>query len=94
LAAVNTKLYVSNLASGTTKKSLRNLFEGNGRKVDRVAVAKNPDSTQATTTGLVQMTTVEDARAAIEALNGHEVGGLELAVRIARIRPAKKDGRA
>ena len=70
------------------------LFEGDGRKVDRVAVAMKPETERRGTYGLVQMTTTEDARAAIEALNGREVDGRELAVRVARIRPTKRDDRS
>ena len=89
-----TKLHVSNLAPRTTAVTLRALFEGNGRQVDRVGVATDHDTGEPRGFALVQMTTAEDAEAAIDALNGREVDGHALTVRVARIKSAAAGARA
>jgi RNA recognition motif-containing protein len=85
---VATKIHVSNLSSSTAENALRTLFEGDSRTVERVAIATDRETGERRGFALVQMTTPEDAKAAIDALNGREVDGNALAVRLARIKPA------
>ena len=90
---VATKIHVGNLSSRTAESTLRALFEGNGRTVERVAIATDRETGERRGFALIQMTTTEDARTAIDALNGREVDGNALAVRLARIRPANPAAR-
>ena len=79
-----TKLYVGNISFNTTEGTLRTLFEADGRKVEEVAVVTDRDTGQPRGFAFVQMGSPEDARTAIEKLNGHEVDGRTLTVNEAR----------
>jgi RNA recognition motif-containing protein len=81
---MSTKLYVGNISFSTTEGTLRTLFEGDGRKVEEVAVVKDRDTGQPRGFAFVQMGTVEDAKTAIEKLNGYEVDGRTINVNEAR----------
>ena len=78
------KLYVGGLAySTTTEKELEELFAESGT-VTSVAIIKDRDSGQSKGFGFVEMSTDDEAKAAIQALNGKEVGGRSLMVNEAR----------
>lgn len=79
-----TKLYVGNLSFNTTESSLRTLFESDGRRVEDVAIVTDRDTGQSRGFAFVQMGSPEDAKAAIEALNGRDLDGRTLTVNEAR----------
>jgi cold-inducible RNA-binding protein len=79
-----TKLYVGNLSFNTTESSLRALFEADGRRVEDVAIVTDRDTGQSRGFAFVQMGSPEDAKAAIEALNGRDLDGRTLTVNEAR----------
>jgi len=79
-----TKLYVGNLSFNTTESSLRTLFEADGRRVEDVAIVTDRDTGQSRGFAFVQMGSPEDAKAAIEALNGRDLDGRTLTVNEAR----------
>ncbi len=70
---MNTKLYVDNLAAGTTERGLRSVFTPYGNVVE---VHAPIDRTSGRSRGFafVTMATPEGARAAILALNGKARG--------------------
>ena len=79
-----TKLYVGNLAFTTTESTLRALFEGDGRRVQEVAIITDRETGQPRGFAFVEMGSPEDTRTAIEALNGRELDGRTLTVSEAR----------
>src|SRR3989442_7569655 len=81
-----TKLYVGNLSFNTTEESLRNLFEADGRRVEEVAIVMDRETGRSRGFAFVQMSTPEDAKAAITVLNGRDVDGRQLTVSEARER--------
>jgi RNA recognition motif-containing protein len=85
---MSTKLYVGNLSYNTTEKTLRALFEADGRRVDEVSIITDRATGEPRGFAFVEMGTPEDAQAAITALNGREVDGRQLNVNAARPRAA------
>ena len=83
-----TKLYVGNLSFNTTESTLRTLFEGDGRKVEEVAIVTDRDTGQPRGFAFVSMASPEDANAAITTLNGRELEGRTLTVNEARSKAA------
>lgn len=81
---MSTKLYVGNLSYNTTEDTLRTLFEGDGRRVEEVAIVMDRDTGRPRGFAFVQMGSPEDSKTAIEALNGREFEGRTLAVSEAR----------
>jgi cold-inducible RNA-binding protein len=86
------KLYVGNLSYDTTESSLRTLFEGDGRRVEEVALIMDRDTGRPRGFAFVSMGSAEDSRTAIEALNGREVEGRTLTVSEAKPRTAGAGG--
>jgi cold-inducible RNA-binding protein len=76
-------IFVGNLDFGATEESVRTLFEEFGA-VERVSVMKDRDTGRSRGFGFVEMTNVEEADRAINALNGADVGGRALNVNEAR----------
>jgi RNA recognition motif-containing protein len=87
-----TKLYVGNLAFSTTESTLRNLFESDGRKVEDVAIVTDRDTGQPRGFAFVNMSSPEDAKAAIDALNGRDLDGRSLTVNEARSKTGGPSG--
>jgi RNA recognition motif-containing protein len=81
------RLFVGNLAFGTTELALRELFAGAGSVVDAKIVADR-DTGRSRGFGFVEMSSAEEARKAIETLDGHEVEGRNINVKEALERPA------
>ena len=79
------KLYVGNLSYGTTDSELRKLFEEYG-SVESAQVIVDRDSGRSKGFGFVEMSNGQEAQAAIDGLNGQEVGGRALTVNEARPR--------
>ena len=77
------KLYVGNLSYGTTDGELQQMFEAHGT-VQSAQVIMDRESGRSKGFGFVEMDSGEQAQAAINALNGQEIGGRTLTVNEAR----------
>jgi RNA recognition motif-containing protein len=84
-------IYVGNLAFAITEDELRQAFEAFG-KVDTATIIKDKYSGQSKGFGFVEMPSGDEARAAIEGLNGKELKGRNLNVNEARPRAEKRGG--
>jgi len=80
------KIYVGNLAFGVDDAALRAAFEPHG-EVSSAQVVMDRDSGRSRGFGFVEMPTGDQAKAAIQALNGTDLQGRSLNVNEARPRP-------
>ena len=80
------KVYVGNLSTDTTKESLRNAFEQDGRSVSEVNIITDRDTGRPRGFAFVEMGSDQDAQAAISALDGTEIDGRKIKVNEARER--------
>ena len=85
-------IYVGNLPFSTTEADLREAFERFGR-VDSASIIVDRHTNQSRGFGFVEMANAEEAKAAIEALNGTDMSGRTLRVNEARARTERKGGR-
>lgn len=85
------KLYVGNLTYDTTNSALETMFAEFG-EVRSAQVANDRDTGRSKGFGFVEMSNDQEAKAAISALNGKEVGGRALNVNEAR--PREDRGRS
>jgi RNA recognition motif-containing protein len=88
---IRMNIYVGNLAFGITEDELRQAFEAFG-KVDTATIIKDKYSGQSKGFGFVEMPSGDEARAAIEGLNGKDLNGRNLNVNEARPRAEKRGG--
>lgn len=79
------KLYVGNLPYSTTDDDLKGMFADHGT-VESAVVINDRDTGRSKGFGFVELSTPEEAKAAIEALNGKDFGGRNLVVNEARPR--------
>jgi RNA recognition motif-containing protein len=86
-----TKIYVGNLSYEATDDSLRSLFAESGT-VTSAQVVTDRYTGQARGFGFVEMSTEDEARAAISALNGRQHGGRALTVNEAKPRESSGGG--
>jgi RNA recognition motif-containing protein len=84
------KLYVGNLSYSLTDDGLRSLFEPFGT-VESARVISDRDTGSSKGFGFVEMSNT-DGQKAMEALNGHEVGGRALKVNEARPQEPRSGG--
>ncbi len=77
------KLYVGNLSYSTTEDDLRTMFAQAGT-VASVAIIKDRDTGQSKGFGFVEMSSDEEARAAITSLDGKDCGGYTVKVNEAK----------
>lgn len=77
------KLYVGNLPYRTTEDALSEYF-GQCGSVESVAIITDRDSGRSKGFGFVEMSSDEEAQAAVSQLNGQEFEGRNLKVDIAR----------
>ncbi len=82
---MNRKIYVGNLSFSTTEDELRDLFRTYGQ-VQSAAIVSDRMSGQSRGFGFVEMSTEDEARAAISVLDGRELGGRQLKVNEAKER--------
>ncbi len=82
------KLFVGSLSWNTTDDSLKDFFEKIG-KVVSASVIIDRDSNRSKGFGFVEMESDDDAKKAIEQLNGQELDGRAIAVNEARPREDK-----
>ena len=80
---MSVKVYVGNLAFGTTEQDLRTEFEQHG-EVNSTSIITDRETGQSRGFGFVELDSSESAAAAIKALNGKELGGRALTVNEAR----------
>ena len=84
-------IYVANLPYSTGDDELRSQFEAFG-SVDSATVIKDRDTGRSRGFGFVEMGSDDEARKAIEELNGQEMGGRPLTVNEARPRGERSGG--
>ena len=84
-------IYVGNLAHDVSEDDLRQSFEAFGR-IDSVSVVKNKYSGESRGFGFVEMSSEDEAQAAIDGLNGKELKGQNLNVNEARPRSNNRSG--
>jgi len=84
-------IYVGNLAYRTTEDDLRQQFERFGT-VGRVDIISDRETGRSKGFGFVEMPSSDEANAAIQALDGANVGERTLKVNEARDRPPKGQG--
>lgn len=77
---MNNKIFVANFPFSTTTEELEELFGQYGEVVS-AKVALDRDTNRSRGFGFVEMGSAEEAGAAIEGLNGSDMGGRPLAVR-------------
>lgn len=85
------KLYVGNLSFQTSSQDLQQLFAQAGT-VESASVIEDRDTGQSKGFAFVEMSTDEEAAAAIEQFNGKEVAGRTLKVNEARPRENRGGG--
>ena len=85
------KLYVGNLAFQTTSQDLQDLFAQAGT-VESASVISDRDTGQSKGFAFVEMSSEEEAAAAIEQFNGRELAGRTLKVNEARPRESRGGG--
>ena len=89
--SMSTKLYVGNLAFNTTSQELQTLFAQAGT-VESASVVEDRDTGRSRGFAFIEMSTPEEATAAIEQFNGKEVGGRALKVNEAKPRESRGGG--
>ncbi len=88
---MSTKLYVGNLAFQTTSQELQELFATAGT-VESASVVEDRMTGRSRGFAFVEMSTKEEATAAIDQFNGKEVGGRALKVNEAKPRENRGGG--
>jgi RNA recognition motif-containing protein len=88
---MSTKLYVGNLAFQTTNQDLEQLF-GQAGTVQSASVVEDRDTGRSRGFAFVEMSSQEEATAAIEQFNGKELGGRALKVNEAKPRENRGGG--
>lgn len=85
------KLYVGNLGYDVTDSDLQTLFASHGT-VDSATVINDRDTGRSKGFGFVEMSSDEEAEAAITALDGKEHAGRSIKVNEAKPRPSGGGG--
>jgi RNA recognition motif-containing protein len=85
------KLYVGNLSYNTTEDGLRNLFSGFGT-VASVKIIFDRESGNSKGFGFVEMSSDEEASAAIAGTNGKEIDSRQIRVNEAMDKPRRSGG--
>ena len=86
------KLYVGNLSYRTTEGELRETFGAYG-EVTSATIITDRDTGRSKGFGFVEMSTEEEAIAAMEAMNGTDLGGRTIKVDKARPRKERRPQR-
>ncbi len=88
---MSNKLYVGNLSFDTTEDSLQALFTTHGEVIS-AKVITDRDTGRPRGFGFVEMERSEDAKKAIESLDGKEFEGRNLKVNLAKPREDRSGG--
>src|SRR6266849_697387 len=80
---MSSKLYVGNLSFQTTQQDLEELFRQSGQ-VDSVSLITDRETGQSRGFAFVEMSTNEEAQAAIQAVDGQDLNGRNLKVNEAK----------
>ncbi len=88
---MNKKLYVGGLAYSVTDDQLHQLFAQHGT-VESAKVITDKYTDRSRGFGFVEMSTVEEAERAIQALNGSQHEGRKLTVNISKPREERSGG--
>lgn len=80
------KLFVGNLPFSTTNEQLQEMFAAAGT-VETANVVFDRDSGRSRGYGFVEMSSEEEAQAAVKQLNGNEIEGRRITVNEARPKP-------
>jgi len=88
---MGTRLYVGNLPYSVTELDLRDLFSGLGTVTD-AKIITDRETGRPRGFGFVEMSSDEEARKAIEELNGRDVQGRQVAVKEAEDRRGGSGG--
>jgi len=88
---MSNKLYVGNLSFDTTDNDLETLFADAGT-VESVNIISDRDTGRSRGFGFVEMSSNEEANAAIEQLNGTEFAGRSIVVNVAKPRENRGGG--
>jgi RNA recognition motif-containing protein len=83
-------IFVGNLAFGSTDHDIRQLFEPYGA-VDKINIITDRDTGQSRGFGFVEMPDSTAAKAAIQGLQGQELGGRTLNVNEAKPRAPRRE---
>ncbi len=84
-------IFVGNLPFSATDAEIHSLFEQHGT-VSRVNLITDRETGRPRGFGFVEMANAAEGDAAIEALNGHDMGGRQLTVNEARPRERRGGG--
>jgi RNA recognition motif-containing protein len=87
---MGTKLYIGNLSYNTNEATLRSVFQGYGT-VASAKIITDRDSGASKGFGFVEMGSVNEAQAAISALNGYDLDGRQIKVNEAIDKPRRDD---
>jgi RNA recognition motif-containing protein len=87
-----TKLFIGSLAWATTDDSLRDFFAAAGNVVS-ATVIKDRETNRSKGFGFVEMSSDEEAKAAVDQLNGKDLDGREIVVNEARPREERPSNR-
>ncbi len=79
-------IYVGNLPYSTDRDELREIFSAYG-EVSAARIVNDRETGRSKGFGFVEMPNDDEARAAIENLNGKEIGGRKAVINEARPRP-------
>src|SRR5574337_1538487 len=82
--SMGTRVYVGNLPFDMDANAIRALFEEGGRRVADVKIITDRDTGRPRGFAFVEMENQSDAQAAIQTLNGREIGGRPLTVNEAK----------
>jgi RNA recognition motif-containing protein len=88
---VNTKIYLGHLPYATTAEDLKSMCGKHG-SVTSAKIVSDRETGRSRGFGFVEMSTAEEAQAAITGLNGTPMDGNTLLVKEARVREARPDG--
>ena len=80
---MNTKLFVGNLPFNLDEKGVEEIFTPSGTVVS-VKIPTDRETGRKRGFAFVEMSTQQEAEAAVQALDGHEIGGRQIAVNPAR----------
>jgi len=89
---MGTRLYIGNLAWGTSEETLTAALSEGGRTVKEVFIATDRETGRPRGFAFAEMGSDQEAQAAIEALDGAELDGRTLKVNEARERQPRGGG--